>query len=116
MFFAYIGYPFVLAVIGNLAAAKKIDSTAGAEPSVSIILIVKNEQARLPGRILNLLELDYPPEKMEIVVVSDGSDDETNSILLEIAREQKVRPMIIPILFQENRGKSVVIPEVVKAA
>ena len=46
-------------------------------PPVSIVIAVRNEAPRLPGRIENLLALDYPAELLEIIVVSDGSTDAT---------------------------------------
>jgi poly-beta-1,6-N-acetyl-D-glucosamine synthase len=42
-----------------------------------VIVAARNEAARLPGRIENLLALDYPADRLEIVVVSDGSTDRT---------------------------------------
>jgi cellulose synthase/poly-beta-1,6-N-acetylglucosamine synthase-like glycosyltransferase len=47
---------------------------AGRWPSISIVIAVRNEARRLPQRIANLLELDYPGAR-EIIVVSDGSTD-----------------------------------------
>src|SRR5262252_8890887 len=43
--------------------------------AVSIVIAARNEAARLPARIDNLLGLDYPADKRQIVVVSDGSTD-----------------------------------------
>jgi cellulose synthase/poly-beta-1,6-N-acetylglucosamine synthase-like glycosyltransferase len=44
---------------------------------VSIVIAARNEGARLPARIKNLLALDYPTNRRQIIVVSDGSDDDT---------------------------------------
>ncbi|MFI5324275.1 MAG: glycosyltransferase [Thermodesulfobacteriota bacterium] len=116
MIYAYFGYPFVLVLLGKVLGRQGGESPIISEPKVSVILVVQNEQGRLPGRLRNLLRSDYPREKLEILVVSDGSDDETNRILLDIARDHKGDPKIVPILYPEKRGKSIVIPEVVSAA
>jgi poly-beta-1,6-N-acetyl-D-glucosamine synthase len=50
-------------------------------PAVSIVIAARNEAQRLPGRIRNLLALHYPPERVEIIVVSDGSTDGTAAAL-----------------------------------
>jgi poly-beta-1,6-N-acetyl-D-glucosamine synthase len=50
-------------------------------PSISIILAARNEERNLPLKLANLASLVYPEELVEIVVVSDGSTDETNRIL-----------------------------------
>jgi poly-beta-1,6-N-acetyl-D-glucosamine synthase len=49
--------------------------------SISIILAARNEAARLPARIDNLLALDYPADRRQIIVVSDGSTDDTMRVL-----------------------------------
>src|SRR5439155_10308365 len=48
---------------------------------VSIVIAARNEAARLPARIDNLLSLDYPADRRQIVVVSDGSTDDSIAVL-----------------------------------
>ncbi len=50
-------------------------------PSVSIVIAAHNEAEGLPGKIESLEALDYPPELVEWIVVSDGSTDNTHSLL-----------------------------------
>lgn len=50
-------------------------------PFVSIVIAARNEGAKLGARIANLLELDYPVDRRQIVVVSDGSTDDTLDVL-----------------------------------
>ncbi len=72
------------------------------EPFVSVVMVVRDEEAVLPGKLRNLLELEYPPERCQIVVVSDGSTDRTESILGEAARNPRVH-----VLFNQlARGKA----------
>jgi poly-beta-1,6-N-acetyl-D-glucosamine synthase len=78
--YVYAGYPLLLAAWARLRPrARRIDD--GATPPVSIVVAARNEAARLPARIENLLALDYPPERLEIIVVSDGSTDGTDRAL-----------------------------------
>src|SRR5580692_5015294 len=61
------------------------------EPDVSIVMVVRNEERSLESKLRNLLELDYPAERCQIVVVSDGSTDGTEAILREHARNPRVQ-------------------------
>ncbi len=72
------------------------------EPYVSIVMIVRNEEQRLESKMRNLLELDYPPPRCQIVVVSDGSTDGTNAILRQYASDQRVQVL----MNQLSRGKA----------
>ena len=72
------------------------------QPFVSVVMVVRNEEAVLPEKLRNLLELDYPPERCEIVVVSDGSTDGTETVLREAARNPRVHVMFN----QLARGKA----------
>src|SRR5215472_1851272 len=50
-------------------------------PSVSLIIAAHNEEVRLPDKLENLCRLDYPRDRLEVIVVSDGSTDDTDKIL-----------------------------------
>ena len=52
-------------------------------PTVTIVIAAKNEEHAIETRLNNLFGLDYSWDKLEIVVVSDGSTDRTNEILKE---------------------------------
>ena len=71
-------------------------------PFISIIMVVRNEDAVLERKLRNLLGLNYPPQLTEIVVVSDGSTDGTNNILRRYAAE----PRLKAIFGAESRGKA----------
>jgi poly-beta-1,6-N-acetyl-D-glucosamine synthase len=74
--YVYAGYPLVLAVWARVAAREPERLSDHLLP-LSIVLAARNEAVRLPGRIENLLALDYPADLLEIIVVSDGSTDRT---------------------------------------
>jgi biofilm PGA synthesis N-glycosyltransferase PgaC len=72
------------------------------QPCVSVVVIVRNEERRLESKMRNLLELDYPPERCQIVAVSDGSTDRTNAILRQYANDPRVQVL----MNQWSRGKA----------
>lgn len=72
------------------------------EPAVSIVLVVRNEEQVLEEKIQNLLGLDYPADRCQIVVVSDGSTDRTETIL----RNCGSNPRVHAVLNQLARGKA----------
>jgi cellulose synthase/poly-beta-1,6-N-acetylglucosamine synthase-like glycosyltransferase len=77
--YVYVGYPALLAAWAWLAPkpVRRLPVT----PPVSIIIAVRNEGPSLQTRIENLLDSDYPADRMQIVVASDGSTDDTADIL-----------------------------------
>ena len=89
--YVYAGYPAVLAVWARLRPRppRAAGYAAGRWPALSIIVAARNEAARLPGRLDNLLGLDYPGPR-EIIVVSDGSTDGTAAALAPYAGRVRV--------------------------
>jgi biofilm PGA synthesis N-glycosyltransferase PgaC len=77
--YVYFGYPTLLAVWARLAP--KPVQCSPVTPAISIILAVRDEAPALQARIENLLAADYPADRVQIVVVSDGSTDDTADIL-----------------------------------
>jgi len=71
-------------------------------PFVSIVMVVRDEEKALPGKLQNLAALDYPQDRMEFVVVSDGSQDSTERILSAAAKNLGCRALI----FSERKGKA----------
>jgi poly-beta-1,6-N-acetyl-D-glucosamine synthase len=83
--YVYAGYPLVLAAWSRIRRRRQRTGTADL-PHVSIVLAVRNEAAQLPGRLENLVALDYPADRVEIVVASDGSTDTTREVVTAYAR------------------------------
>jgi biofilm PGA synthesis N-glycosyltransferase PgaC len=87
--YTYVGY---LAWLWARARLHPWPARRGAcETSVSVVMVVRNEQLVLENKLRNLLELDYPCEQWQVVVVSDGSTDGTEKILREYANHPRVR-------------------------
>jgi cellulose synthase/poly-beta-1,6-N-acetylglucosamine synthase-like glycosyltransferase len=79
-------------------------------PAVSIIIAAHNEEANLPAKLENLRLLDYPQDRLQIVIASDGSTDRTTSILGEHAS------YIFPVILDRSNGKACALNEAVKHA
>src|SRR5579864_6011530 len=77
--YTYLGYPawLYLASRRRRVPVKK----ASILPGVSVVMAVHNEEVALPAKLENLAALDYPADKIQFVIASDGSDDATNQIL-----------------------------------
>jgi biofilm PGA synthesis N-glycosyltransferase PgaC len=84
--YVYAVYPALLSVWARLAdrRPRKRGFAPGQWPFVSIVIAVRNEAARLPARVANLLEQNYPGPR-EIIIVSDGSVDAPGAALGSLA-------------------------------
>lgn len=99
--YSYALFPIILVVLSRIAHRpwKKEES----EPMVSMVISAYNEEKVIAAKMENALALDYPPEKLEILVVSDGSTDSTERIVSEFcSRDRRVVLMIFP----ERAGKT----------
>ena len=82
------------------------------EPTVSAVLVVRNEADVIAGKLQNLLSLDYPETKLNVIVVSDGSTDRTDALLQGLESEPRVRVLIKPL----SQGKAAGLNDAVKMA
>ncbi|MDH3455891.1 MAG: glycosyltransferase family 2 protein [Gemmatimonadota bacterium] len=101
IFYAFLGYPLVLWAIGRLVSRPLARVASDQWPSVSLLISAYNEETALDTKIQNALELDYPRDRLEIVVVSDASTDRTDEIA-EMYASQDVQL----IRQGERRGKT----------
>ena len=109
--YAYVGYPLLLWVRSWCSPRPVMRGTN--TPPVSAVMVVRNEEAVIGPKLRNLLTLDYPPEQLEVVVVSDGSNDGTAAVLAEFAeRDSRVRTVVKP----ESRGKAAGLNDAIGAA
>jgi glycosyltransferase involved in cell wall biosynthesis len=91
----HVGYPAFMALLAR--ARPRSVSKGDVTPTVALVVSAHNEEAVIRRRLENLLELEYPAERVEIVVASDGSSDRTDEIVEEIAaREPRVRLLRCP--------------------
>src|SRR5262252_1954775 len=84
--YVYIGYPLALHLWRRLwPRPLAIRGPVVQAPGVSIVVAVRNEGSRLAGRLDNLLNLDYPTDARQIIVVSDGSTDNSLDVVAQYA-------------------------------
>jgi len=92
----HVGYPLAAGALARVRE-RRVAKDPAAEPSVAVIVAAYNEEAVIERRLDNLLSLDYPGDRLEIVVASDASGDRTNELVEAVAaREPRVRLLDCP--------------------
>jgi biofilm PGA synthesis N-glycosyltransferase PgaC len=112
--YSYLGYPAWLWLRARWSPRPVRRGTI--TPSVSVVMVVRNEEAILSQKLDNLIALEYPADQLEIVVVSDGSSDGTASILAEYAREPIGGRRVLPLLKGISQGKAAGLNDAIKHA
>jgi hypothetical protein len=100
--YTYVGYPALL-WIAQLLFRRPVKK-AEIEPAVSLLIAAYNEAEVIQAKVRNSLALDYPADKLEIVIASDGSTDATARLVRSLAESEgkgRVRLLEFPV----NRGK-----------
>lgn len=116
---SYLAYPVVLWALSRLrrrwTSPSEVASRQGPPPSVSVVVAVYNEAEVIESRIENLLQLDFPKDRLRIVIASDGSTDETCSrAKAAVARQPAEDRARIEIIDRPNRaGKATTLSETV---
>lgn len=107
--YVYVGYPLAMRI--RAAWRPRPSAARPIEPAVSVVIVVHNEAARIDLRLSNLLHLDYPPDRLQIILASDGSDDDT------VTRARAFEPRGVDVIaYAQRRGKPAVLNAVVPAA
>ncbi len=99
IFYVYLGYPILVYIVSRLFP--KPVRRAEIEPRVSIIITAYNEERDIRRKLENTLLIDYPAEKLEIIVASDCSTDKTDEIVSEFADRS-----IMLLRQPERKGKT----------
>ncbi len=102
VWWVYDGYGRFLALL----ASRRPENSAGGDgdpPAVTVLLTVHNEERTIEARLSNLLESDYPTDRLTVVVASDRSTDRTNRIVESWSRRDA---RIRLFAFESSRGKS----------
>ena len=79
LFYIYAGYPFLVFII-SMIRSKPVKKDRSL-PHVTILIAAYNEENVIEATVKNKLKLNYPADKLEIIVISDGSDDRTDQIV-----------------------------------
>jgi cellulose synthase/poly-beta-1,6-N-acetylglucosamine synthase-like glycosyltransferase len=99
LFYVYAGYPLLLALIGLFVRRHR--PAAGYTPRISVLIAAYNEEEAIERKIQQTLALEYPKEKLEVLVLSDCSTDRTDEIVKAFP-DSRVRLVRMP----ERRGKT----------
>jgi cellulose synthase/poly-beta-1,6-N-acetylglucosamine synthase-like glycosyltransferase len=98
--YAYLGYPFLVFLCGRLRFKRILQSDI--TPAISIIIAAYNEERHLGAKLENTASLDYPENKLEVIIISDCSTDRTDEIALAFPWS------VVRVVRQsERRGKTV---------
>lgn len=101
LFYTYAGYPVLVALAARLWPLRlRVDDAW--HPKVSAIIPAYNAEGYVTEKLESLLALDYPEDRLEILVCSDGSTDRTDEILREYAERD---PRVRPLRSEERLGK-----------
>ena len=73
--YTFLGYPLLITLLAKLR--QKPINQAPITPSITLFIPAYNEESVIAAKIENSLSLDYPPEKLTIAIIADGSNDDT---------------------------------------
>jgi len=116
--YSYLGYPAWLWLRSRWSPrpVRRSSGQSSAAPAVTAVMVVRNEEALIARKLENLLALDYPHAKLDLVVVSDGSSDRTPAILADYARDSRVRTRLRTLIKPASEGKAAGLNDAIKLA
>jgi len=86
--YVYVGYPLLAMLLAR--KSRDVSSKSGYTPTVSILIAAYNEGDEIEATLRNKLAQIYPIEKIQILVVSDESTDDTDNIVRKVAQNSSV--------------------------
>ncbi len=112
--FHYVGFGFAVVLVGKIfkKSVNSLDQIDADLPTVSFIVAAYNEERIIEQKIKNDLTLDYPKNKIEIIVVSDGSNDRTAQIIENLATTTN----IVTLHSAERKGKTAALNRAIAIA
>ena len=109
LFYTYIGYPLLLAVLAALHK-RETERDPTDWPHLTVLIAARNEEGSIGRKVEETLALDYPADRLEIVVVSDGSTDRTDAIVKTI-RDPRVRLIRVDAHLGKTHAQNVGVGE-----
>jgi cellulose synthase/poly-beta-1,6-N-acetylglucosamine synthase-like glycosyltransferase len=94
--YAFAGYPALAIAMARRARCHGTPLQRSDWPGLTVVIAARNEAARIPDRIRNLLASHYPAAKLRVLVVDDGSDDAT-AAAAESVGDPRVRVLRMPV-------------------
>jgi cellulose synthase/poly-beta-1,6-N-acetylglucosamine synthase-like glycosyltransferase len=104
--YTYVGYPMLIWALGR--CWPRTVHRGPHQPRVVLIIVARNEAARIGRKLDSCIALDYPRERLHILVASDGSDDETNQVVTAYAGRG-----VTLLAFPARRGKAACLNDAV---
>lgn len=86
---AMIGYPVSIKIIGKIFSKRLLEKDYSHQPTVTVMVVAHNEEKVIQSKLNNLLEIDYPHNKIEFLVSSDNSTDKTNDIVRKFITDHR---------------------------
>ncbi|MEM4997262.1 glycosyltransferase family 2 protein [Priestia sp. SB1] len=102
---AMIGYPFSLKMINKVVKERNLEKDYTHQPTVTVMVVAHNEEKVILDKLKNIIELDYPKDKIEFLISSDNSTDNTNKIVqtfINDNKEHKIRLFEV----KDRKGKT----------
>ncbi|MAA66255.1 MAG: glycosyl transferase [Alteromonadaceae bacterium] len=111
LIYIYFGYPLLVALLAT--SPRLVKKNPEHLPRVSIMIAAYNEAADIEATILNKLALDYPSDKLEILVVSDESEDGTDAIVERLADNSNYSIRLVRQVPRQGKtsGLNMLVPE-----
>lgn len=109
----YVGYPLAMLALGRIRPRPTTPGNPSVLPTVTVVLAVRDERARIAGRVENILGQSYPSDCLDLVIACNGSRDGTDEIARDLAaRDHRVKVLVTPA----EQGKAGAINRAVAAA
>lgn len=105
IFWAMVGYPLSLKILKVIYKDRKLIKNYNYEPTVTVMVVAHNEEKVIKEKLENIINLDYPKDKIEFLISSDNSTDSTNQIVEEFIKnnpEYNIRLYKV----KERKGKT----------
>lgn len=111
--YTYVVYPGLIWVIARVFGRQPVRPVATDDelPFVSLVIAAHNEQDEIGLRVANALASDYPTDKFEVIIASDGSTDRTAAVVRRFDD-----PRVRLLAFENRRGKAAVLNDAIRQA
>jgi cellulose synthase/poly-beta-1,6-N-acetylglucosamine synthase-like glycosyltransferase len=108
--YVYVGYPLILWLLGLMRKVEP-DIRSDHQPSVSVLIAAWNEERDIAWKLTETLGWDYPAERLQVLVASDGSEDRTDQIVRSMTD-----PRLTFVRMEQRGGKSAALNRLAQLA
>jgi len=93
----YVGYPLLILMLARMRPHPKVMRRAPSLPTVTVVVAVRNERTHVARRVENILGQRYPADRLDVLVVCNGSADGSEEIARDLATaDHRVRVLVSP--------------------